>query len=138
VGRRAAAARVEVGLPPLPRAAVSGEDTTSVGTAPRRRSMRPLRPCLTARSRREPCGREPTRMMGSLLGGEGSLLSSCSLLMALLLAVAAVVHGRRTISIRRARRRGHTMMMSRMESSVAAKVLMLVAAAGAPAATLEP
>ena len=58
-------------------------------------------------------------MTGSLLGGEGSLLSSCSLLMALL-AVAAAIHGRRTISIMRARRREQTIMMSGMETSAAA------------------
>ena len=46
---------------PSRRAAVSGEDAASVGTAPRRRSMRSSRPCLVARSQREMCVREPTR-----------------------------------------------------------------------------
>ena len=39
----------------------------SVGTALRRRSMRSSRPCLAARSRREMCGREPTRWRWPML-----------------------------------------------------------------------
>ena len=53
-------------------------------------------------------------MTGSLPGGEGSLLSSCSLPLADLVAVAAV-DGRRRI-IRRATS-GQTTMMSSMETS---------------------
>jgi hypothetical protein len=62
--------------------AAVGEDTNRVGTAPRRRSMRPLRPCLASRSRMDLCVSAPMRwrwpMMGSLPGGEGG---SCCLLL---------------------------------------------------------
>ncbi|BAT03450.1 Os08g0105901 [Oryza sativa Japonica Group] len=72
--------------------AARGEETTRVGTEPRWTSMRPSRPCLAARSRRETCGREPTRCMwpitGSLSGGEGSLLRRSSLLRSPAIVVA--------------------------------------------------
>nr|ACR37268.1 unknown [Zea mays]ACR37276.1 unknown [Zea mays] len=61
--------------------AALGEDTNRVGTAPMRRSSRPLRPCLASRSRIEMWVSAPMRwrwpMMGSLPGGEGGSGSRC-------------------------------------------------------------
>ena len=62
--------------------AARGDDTTSVGTAPRRRSIT-SGPCFLARLRSETCGSEPRRcrwpMMGSADGDGGSLPASCCL-----------------------------------------------------------